>query len=88
MRAKITKIGGYMCSPTGHTVETFDHGCIVEGQVAEWALQDHAAARIMEPKPETAEIEAPHAPDLEAKVTGPSETKPKRTRGRPRKDAK
>lgn len=50
-KAKITKKGGYKCAPNGHTVETFPEGGIVTGQVAEWALADKAASRMMEKKP-------------------------------------
>ena len=50
-KAKITKKDGYKCAPAGHTVETFPFGEIVTGQVAEWAIADHAAKRMMERKP-------------------------------------
>ncbi len=54
-RAKITKKDGYKCAPKGHTVETFAFGEIVEGQVAEWAVADHAAQAMFDPrdKPKT-----------------------------------
>ena len=62
MQAKITKPGGYKCAPGGHTVETFQEGQIVSGQVAEWALADKAASRMFDPREET-------------KVTAPDEVK-------------
>jgi hypothetical protein len=61
-RAKITKQGGYKCAPAGHTVVIFDEGMIVEGQVAEWAIADHAAQAMFNPVKET-------------KITLPTETK-------------
>ena len=64
-RAKITKKDGYKCAPKGHTVETFAFGEIVEGQVAEWAIADHAAQAMFNPVEET-------------KITPPTETKRKR----------
>ncbi len=48
-RAKITKQGGYKCAPQGHTVVTFAEGSTVEGQVAEWAIADHAAQAMFDP---------------------------------------
>lgn len=51
MKAKITRKGGYSCCPEGHTVETFAVGEIVEGKIAEWAVADRAASRMMEKKP-------------------------------------
>ena len=61
-RAKITKKDGYKCAPQGHTVETFAEGTIVEGQVAEWAIADHAGQAMFDPRKET-------------KITPPTETK-------------
>ncbi len=61
-RAKITKQGGYKCAPQGHTVVTFAEGVIVEGQVAEWAIADHAAQAMFDPV-------------KEKKITPPKETK-------------
>lgn len=71
--AKITKRDGYKCAPDGHTVITVPFNAVVEGQVAEWALADHAACALFEPRAET-------------KVEAPTETKAApRKRGRPRK---
>ena len=69
-QAKITKPEGYRCAPRGAVIEHFAAGSIVTGQVAEWALADHAAQRMFDPREET-------------KVVAPSETK---KRGRPRKN--
>lgn len=68
--AKITKKDGYRCAPNGATVEVFLYGDIVTGRVAEWALADHAASRMFDPRT-----------DVQAE-TSPLETK---KRGRPRK---
>lgn len=73
-QAKITKQGGYRCAPRGSVVEFFPFGAVVTGKVAECALEDHAAARMFDPREET----KPAAPD-EVKQA------PKK-RGRPRKD--
>ena len=73
MNAKITKQGGYLCAPLGHTVMHFHEGQIVSGIVAELALADGAAVA----------INMMRAADLERKVVPPVETK--RPRGRPRK---
>jgi hypothetical protein len=51
-KAKITRPQGYRCSPNGATVEFFEAGTIVTGKVAEWALADHAANRMFEPREE------------------------------------
>ena len=64
-KAKITKADGYKCAPEGHTVITYPFGAIVEGQVAEWALGDHAASRMFDPR-------------TEKKVVAKVETKAKR----------
>jgi len=48
MKAKITKPGGYNCCPNGYRTETFPVGTIVSGQVAEWALADHAASAMFD----------------------------------------
>jgi hypothetical protein len=69
-KAKITRRDGYKCAPRGATVETFAFGQIVTGKVAQWALADHAACAMFDPREETA-------------VAPPPETKAKR--GRPRK---
>lgn len=50
-KAKITAEQGYRCAPDGHTVRVFACGDVVQGQVAEWALADKAARRIMDGKP-------------------------------------
>lgn len=63
-RAKITKKEGYRCAPQGHTVVNFPEGKIVEGQVAEWAVADHAAQAMFDPREKT-------------KITPPTETKRK-----------
>lgn len=52
-QAKITKKDGYRCSPNGFTIETFAFGQIVEGRVAQWALDDRAAQRLFDPREET-----------------------------------
>jgi len=61
-QAKITDPLGYQCAPDGHTIVTYPAGMVVTGQVAEWALADHKAARMFDPRTET-------------KVTGPTDTK-------------
>lgn len=63
--AKITKSGGYLCAPEGHSEVLFPMGTIVTGQVAEWALADHAAQRMFDPV-------------AKKKVVTPKETKRKR----------
>ena len=50
MKAKITRKEGYRCAPDGRTVEVFECGEIVTGQVAKWALADKAARRMMDKK--------------------------------------
>lgn len=72
MRAKITRKEGYRCAPHGSVVEFFPCGSIVSGKVADCALEDHAAARMFDPREET-------------KPAAAVETKAKR--GRPRKKA-
>lgn len=47
-KAKITAKDGYRCAPEGHTVVTIPYGEIVTGKIAEWALQDKAASRMLE----------------------------------------
>ena len=63
-KAKITR--EYRCAPQGHTVETFKVGTIVTGQVAEWALADKAASRMIEkrgrPRKKPLETQAETAP--------------------------
>lgn len=49
-KAKITCDGGYTCCPDGHTPTTFAKGEVVNGEVAEWALADRAASRLMDKK--------------------------------------
>jgi hypothetical protein len=51
--AKITKQDGYRCAPYGAIVQTFSFGEIVTGKVAEFALSDHAAQRMFDPREET-----------------------------------
>lgn len=62
MQAKITKPDGYRCAPKGSIVEFFPCGTVVTGVVAEFALQDHAARRMFDPRED-------------AKVIAPDETK-------------
>lgn len=50
-KAKITRDGGYTCCPDGHTPATYQKGEVVTGQVAEWALADRAASRMVGKKP-------------------------------------
>jgi len=52
-QAKITKKDGYRCAPDGAMVQIFSFGEIVTGKVAEWALSDHAAQRMFDPREET-----------------------------------
>jgi len=49
MRAKITAPQGFRMAPEGHTVVIYPEGTIVEGKVAEAALDNHAACRMFEP---------------------------------------
>lgn len=62
--AKITKKEGYRCAPSGARIEVFAFGETVYGQVAEWALEDHAASRMFDPREEV-------------KIVKPAETKRK-----------
>lgn len=50
MKAKITNKNGYECFPGGFKLKRFEFGEIVTGQVAEWALADKAAKRMLEKK--------------------------------------
>lgn len=72
LQARITRKEGYRCAPRGSVVEVFPFGVVVTGRAAECALEDHAAARVFDPREET-------------KPAAPVETKAKR--GRPRKKA-
>lgn len=72
-RAKITRADGFACSLDGYTITTYPQGAIVTGKAAEWALRQHAAARMFDPRQETAAII-----DLETKAPA--------KRGRKRKD--
>ncbi len=45
-KAKIIAPNGYRIAIDGNHVVTFPMGAIVEGRVAEAALQDHAASRM------------------------------------------
>lgn len=47
MRAKIIK--PFRMAPEGHTVVEYSEGMIVEGRIAEAALEAHAACRMFEP---------------------------------------
>ena len=58
-QAKITKPDGYRCAPGGAIIEVFPFGVIVTGKVAEWALSDHAAQRMFDPRTETKVEAAP-----------------------------
>lgn len=58
-KAKITAEEGFRCAPEGHTVITIPQGTIVEGDIAEWALEAKAASRMMEKKPPENKAEAP-----------------------------
>jgi hypothetical protein len=49
--AKITAKDGYRCAPRGSTIETIPFGEIVTGQIAEWALADKAASRMVKKGP-------------------------------------
>lgn len=62
-QVKVTAEGGFTCAPNGHTVVNFPKGTILDDQLAEWAIADKKAARIMQ------------AP--ESKVVGPKERKGK-----------
>jgi len=84
-QAKITYTGGYRCAPDGHTVQLFKLGQIVEGEVADWAVDENYAIWI---KPKDEPIETASPPTLETKIEAATETKPRRARGRPRKTAK
>ena len=39
LTAKITSKDGFRCAPNGHTVELFNHGDVVTGKAAEWAIK-------------------------------------------------
>ena len=73
--AKITRKEGFQCAPNGYTIETFACGAVVSGKVAEWALRQHAAARMFDPREDrkvVTEVETKEAP---------------KKRGRPKKKA-
>lgn len=72
-KAKITKREGYTCAPDGHTKATFPFGTIVDGQVAQWALQDRAASAVFDQR-DTTGLQS--APETKAKSKGRSR-KPK-----------
>jgi hypothetical protein len=74
MKAKITVEDGFRCCPDGHTAIHFKLGDIVEGHVAQWALDERVASRIFD-----------KAEPLENKMIEPQETK--KRRGRPPKKA-
>jgi hypothetical protein len=65
--AKITKQDGYRCAPDGAVVRTFAFGEIVTGKVAEFALADHAASRMFDPREETKVEVAPETKRRRAK---------------------
>ena len=78
MRAKIIAPAGFRIAPEGHTVVTFPDGAIVDGMIAEIALQSGYAQKI----DETAETLEWKTSEIEAEQPKPQFTRP---RGRPRK---
>ncbi len=66
-KAKIIAPDGYRIAIDGNHVVTFPMGAIVEGRVAEAALQDHAASRMFDQV-------------AERKIVAPTETKTPRKR--------
>ena len=78
MRAKIIAPAGFRIAPEGHTVVTFQDGAIVEGAIAEIAIQSGYAQRI----DETAETLEWKTTEVQVDNSKPAFTRP---RGRPRK---
>ena len=78
MRAKIIAPAGFRIAPDGHTVVTFKDGAIVEGMIAEIAIQSGYAQRI----DETAETLEWKTTEFHIDNSKPQFTRP---RGRPRK---
>lgn len=69
-RAKITRKPDFKCAPDGHTVVAYPYGTVVDGVVADWALDAKAASRMLQ------------NPVMETKIEAPAEVKAKRKRGR------
>ena len=78
MRAKIIAPTGFRIAPEGHTVITLQDGDIVEGNIAEIAIQSGYAQRI----DETAESLEWKTTEMPVDNNKPTFTRP---RGRPRK---
>jgi DNA-binding beta-propeller fold protein YncE len=78
MRAKIIAPAGFRIAPEGHTVISFKDGDIVDGMIAEIAIQSGYAQRIDETA-ETLEWKTAIVPEP------PEAPKFTRPRGRPRK---
>ena len=78
MRAKIIAPAGFRIAPEGHTVITYPDGSIVEGMIAEIAIQSGYAKRI----DETAETLEWKTTEIQVDDSKPPFTRP---RGRPRK---
>ena len=78
MRAKIIAPAGFRIAPEGHTVITYPDGSIVEGMIAEIAIQSGYAKRI----DETAETLEWKTTEIQVDDSKPQFTRP---RGRPRK---
>lgn len=78
MRAKIIAPAGFRIAPEGHTVITIPDGAIVEGSIAEVAIQSGYAQRI----DETAETLEWKTTEVQVDNSKPAFTRP---RGRPRK---
>lgn len=78
MRAKIIAPAGFRIAPEGHTVVTFQNGAIVDGMIAEIAIQSGYAQWI----DETAETLEWKTTEIQIDNSKPPFTRP---RGRPRK---
>ena len=78
MRAKIIAPAGFRIAPEGHTVVTYPDGSIVDGMIAEIAIQSGYAQRI----DETAETLEWKTTEIQVDDSKPQFTRP---RGRPRK---
>lgn len=61
MRAKLTKT--YRMSTDGIHIDTYEAGEIVEGRVAEAAMHDGAAKKVLESKPRKPKQTKPAWPD-------------------------
>jgi hypothetical protein len=62
-KAKITNPEGFKCAPEGHTVITIPFNTIVEGKVADWALDARCASRIINKKRKVSTKDAGAAPE-------------------------